>query len=68
MTPKQLVRIFLRTGFVTDHQTGSHVVVRHPDGRRTVMPLHTRELKRGTLIGILKQAGYTVNEFLTLLH
>ena len=65
-TPKQLIRVFLRAEFVVDHQSGSHVVLRHPDGRRTVIALHNRELKRGTLLGIIKQAGYTTQEFLEL--
>jgi len=67
LTPKQLIRIFLRAGFAIDHQTGSHVVLRHPDGRRALIAVHPRELKRGTLVGIIKQAGYTVEDFLELL-
>lgn len=66
--PKELIRIFLRLGFTVDHQTGSHVLLRHPDGRRTVIASHARELKRGTLLGIIKQAGYTSEEFLQLLR
>lgn len=65
-SPKQLLRIFQRAGFYTDHQTGSHLVLRHPEGRRTVIAIHARELKRGTLLGIIKQAGYTAEEFLRL--
>ena len=65
-TPKQLLRIFRQAGFLIDHQSGSHIVLRHPDGRRTVIPYHTRDLKRGTLIEIIKQAGYTIEEFLKI--
>jgi predicted RNA binding protein YcfA (HicA-like mRNA interferase family) len=61
------MRVFHGAGFDTDHQTGSHVVLRHPDGRRTVIALHSRELKRGTLVGIIKQAGYTLEDFMALL-
>ena len=67
VTPKQLIRVFLRAGFVIDHQSGSHVVLRHPDGRRTLIAVHNRELKRGTLLGIIKQAGYSAEDFLELL-
>jgi predicted RNA binding protein YcfA (HicA-like mRNA interferase family) len=56
----------MRAGFMIDHQTGSHVVLRHPDGRRTIIAIHSRELKRGTLHGIINQAGYTVDDFLEL--
>jgi len=68
LTPKQLIRIFHRCGFEVDHQSGSHVVLKHSDGRRAVIAFHNRELKRGTLLGIIKQAGYTVEEFLELLQ
>ena len=66
VTPKQLIRVFLRAGFVIDRQTGSHVVLRHSDGRRALIAVHNRELKRGTLLGIIKQAGYSTEEFLEL--
>jgi len=65
-TSKDLLRVFRRLGFVVDHQTGSHAVLRHPDGRRTVIAVHARDLKRGTVTGIIKQAGFTVEEFLRL--
>ena len=67
-TPKRLVRAFQSLGFVIDHQSGSHVVLYHREGRRAVIALHNRELKRGTLVGIIKQAGYTPEEFLELLQ
>ena len=67
-TPKRLIRVFLHLGFLLDHQTGSHLALRHPDGRRTVIAVHNRELKRGTLLGIIKQAGYSVEEFIELLR
>ena len=67
LTPKQLLRVFLRGGFVVDHQLGSHMTLRHPDGRRTVIPMHNRDLKRGTLSGIIKQAGYSTKDFINLL-
>jgi len=66
-TPKQLIGVFIKTGFSIDHQSGSHVVLRHPDGRRAVIAMHNRELKRGTLMGIIKQAGYTIQEFIDIL-
>ena len=52
-----------RLGFHQARQRGSHVVLRHQDGRGCVVPLH-RELKVGTLAGILRQAGVSVEEFI----
>ena len=51
-----------RLGFAQIRQRGSHVVLRR-GGTGTVVPLH-REVKTGTLAGILRQAGVTQDEFL----
>lgn len=67
LTPKKLSRVFQQAGFLIDHQSGSHMTLRHPDGRRAVVPIHNRDLKRGTLLGIIKQAGYTTGDFAKLL-
>ena len=55
-----------RLGFEQVRQTGSHVVMKKEteEGKiGCVVPLH-RELKVGTLSGILKQAQVTVEEFI----
>ena len=58
LTPRKVLRILKKHGFVKDRQTGSHVIMRHPDsGRRAVVPVHSRDMPRGTLITILKLAG-----------
>lgn len=67
LKPKILLRLLKKQGFEIDSQTGSHVVLKHTDGRRTLIAMHNRDLKRGTLLGIIKQAGYTVTEFIDLL-
>jgi predicted RNA binding protein YcfA (HicA-like mRNA interferase family) len=58
----QLIRALERLGWETVRQRGSHVRLRHPE-RRTflVVPLH-RELKRGTLRGILRDADLDPDE------
>jgi predicted RNA binding protein YcfA (HicA-like mRNA interferase family) len=53
----QLVAVLERLGWQVLRQRGSHVRLRHPDRSVfLVVPLH-RELKKGTLNGILKDAG-----------
>jgi predicted RNA binding protein YcfA (HicA-like mRNA interferase family) len=59
-----------RAGFQLDRIVGSHhVLVYSGDPRRTVtVPVHgNRDLKRGTLRSIIRQAGFTVAEFIALL-
>ena len=51
-----------RLGFVQVRQRGSHVVLRHGE-RGCVVPLH-RELKVGTLAGVLRQAGIVPEAFI----
>lgn len=35
VTAKEVIRILLKKGFVQVRQSGSHIIFRHPDGRRT---------------------------------
>ncbi len=57
----EVVRTLESLGFVVARQRGSHIVMRR-GAVGCVVPNH-RELKIGTLIGILKQAGVTGEEF-----
>ena len=58
---EDLVKSLAKEGCEAKRQTSSHVVVQK-EWRVFSVPLH-RELKKGTLIGILKQAGIEVEEF-----
>lgn len=57
-----VVRALQKLGFVVVRQKGSHVIMRR-GSVGCVVPQH-RELKVGTLSGVLKQAGVTADEFL----
>lgn len=59
----QAVKIFERLGFVVMRQNGSHIVLRK-DSTGCVVPNH-KEIKVGTLAGILRQAGVSADEFLS---
>ncbi len=64
----QVISALERAGFSVDRTTGSHHILRHPARKgRIVVAVHTRELKRGILADIIKQAGLTQEEFRTLL-
>jgi len=65
---EEAVRAFARLGYERDHQTGSHIILRHaaPPHRRLTVPNH-RELSRGTLRALIRQAGLSVEEFVRLL-
>jgi predicted RNA binding protein YcfA (HicA-like mRNA interferase family) len=36
-----------RSGFVVKRQSGSHVILRHPDGRQTYVAMHTKDIPTG---------------------
>ncbi|MBU0569873.1 type II toxin-antitoxin system HicA family toxin [Patescibacteria group bacterium] len=65
--PRNIEKILIEIDFVPRSGKGSHVVFKHSDGRRTVVPCHNRPVRVGTLRAILKQAGITTDEFLKLL-
>jgi predicted RNA binding protein YcfA (HicA-like mRNA interferase family) len=65
LTPAEVIRMLLRNGFrelrstkhrhFTDDKDPPHVVT---------VPHHRRSLKRGTLHSIIRQTGWTLEEFL----
>lgn len=67
VTPRKLVAALLRQGFFRDRQRGSHVMLRHADGRRTIVPLHARDLPIGTLHGILHDLDISAEDLLAML-
>lgn len=57
-----------RAGFELHHVSGSHHVFKHAASNlRVTVPYHKKDLKRGTLLAIIDQAGISVREFLELL-
>lgn len=67
LTSKELVRKFKKIGYIEDRQKGSHIILYHPKlKRRIVVPMHIKDLPRGTLHAIIKQAGLTKEEFVKL--
>jgi predicted RNA binding protein YcfA (HicA-like mRNA interferase family) len=56
----------LRAGFVDVRQSGSHKVLRHPNGRQTYVAMHPGTLPTGTFRKILKQAGLSEDQFRAL--
>ena len=64
---KEVVRILGRIGFQVVRTRGSHVFLRHEDGRVTTVPVHSGEtLGPGLLRSILRDVEMTVDELLKL--
>ena len=69
LTAREVIRGLGRAGFVISRTSGSHCrLIHETDPARTVtVPVHSGDLKRGTLRAIIAQAGLTVAEFLAFL-
>ena len=52
-----------RAGFVIRRQSGSHVVLRHRDGRQTYVAMLPGDIPPGTFRAMLKQANLSEEEF-----
>ncbi len=65
---QEAVRAFARIGYEIDHQTGSHIILRksEPPHRRLTIPNH-KQLAKGTLRGLIREAGISMEEFRALL-
>jgi predicted RNA binding protein YcfA (HicA-like mRNA interferase family) len=64
----KVVRALERAGFTVTRVNGSHHVMRHPDGRTVVVPVHAgQDMPKGTLRNILSIAGMTARELRKLL-
>ena len=65
---RRLLAALQRAGFEVRRQTGSHVILRHPESKRmAVVPQHPGALSPELTISILKQAGLTAEDLRELL-
>lgn len=65
--PRKLIRVFKKLGFEEYKGKGSHVRLRHPDGRWTQVAVHPGPVPTGTLRKIIREAELTREELKKLL-
>jgi len=63
LSGREVLAVLNRLGFVEVHRKGSHVKMKHSDGKTIVFPFHD-EVDRYTLKGALRDAGVNVEDFL----
>ncbi|MBN1586748.1 MAG: type II toxin-antitoxin system HicA family toxin [Candidatus Omnitrophica bacterium] len=68
LSGQEVIAALVKIGYTKDRQKGSHIVLRQDFSpyRRIVVPDH-REIAKGTLRAIIRQAGLTVDVFKELL-
>lgn len=65
--PQRLIAALLKLGFVKYKAKGSHVRLKHPDGRWTQIAVHPGPVPTGTLRKILNQAKLVPEQLTDLL-
>ena len=63
----EFAKVMRKVGYGWDHTEGSHMILFHPSGRRLSVPRH-KELGRGLLRSLIKDAGLSREEFIKLLR
>ena len=69
LKPREVIGALEKAGWYVHRQKGSHLIM-HKAGSSIiiVIPLHTHDLPKGTLRGILSDAELSVEEFIELLR
>jgi predicted RNA binding protein YcfA (HicA-like mRNA interferase family) len=68
LTPQKVIQILEKKGFVLDRIKGSHHIYYNQEmKKRVVVPLNKKDLPKGTLLEILKQAGISKEELSNLI-
>ena len=64
VSPKKMAAILRSLGFQLIRQRGSHAYFKHPDGRATIVPMHSGEdLGKGMIRQILRSVDLSVEEY-----
>jgi predicted RNA binding protein YcfA (HicA-like mRNA interferase family) len=64
LSGREVVRIFESLGWQQARQTGSHIILVKPSHPATLSIPDHREVARGTLRTLIRQAGLTIDEFI----
>jgi len=66
---REFIKVIEKLGFYLDRQKGSHAIYKNSQGNRVVVPIHAgKDLKEGTLLGMLQDVGIDKQTFFDLLQ
>lgn len=69
VTAQELITALEKIGFYSIRQKGSHVRMKHDDGRVVTIPVHARKIiGKGLLLKILRDAELTKEALIELLQ
>jgi predicted RNA binding protein YcfA (HicA-like mRNA interferase family) len=65
ISAQRMISLLQKRGFMVARQSGSHVILKHPDGRRTTVPMHKgSDLGKGLLHRIMADTGLTAEDII----
>ena len=64
LRPQEVIAILIHIGYEIDHHTGSHAILYKAGKVPISVPVHPRDLKKGTLHQIIRNTGLSIDEFL----
>jgi len=67
LSGRQVLAALARLGFVEVHRKGSHLKMKHSDGRIIVFPFHD-QVDRYTLKGALRDADIEIKDFINVIR
>jgi predicted RNA binding protein YcfA (HicA-like mRNA interferase family) len=67
LSGRDVVKVFAKFGWSLARQSGSHMILTHPDHPATLSVPDHREVARGTLRSLIRSANLTVAEFVSAL-
>ena len=69
LSQKKVIKVLEKIGFAQVRQKGSHLFMRHPDGRTTLITVHPGEdIGKGMIRKIINDARITRDEWLELIE
>ena len=68
LRPRDVVSAFSKLGWTVARQSGSHIILTKPGHIATLSVPNHPTVARGTLRGLIRAAGLTVEEFLAALE
>jgi predicted RNA binding protein YcfA (HicA-like mRNA interferase family) len=62
---EDLIKFLKKNGFIEVHKSGSHLTLRNEkSGATLTIPVHRGDIGRGLAVRILKDAGFTIDDYL----
>lgn len=66
LKPREVIKILRKIGFEEERSKGSHIQFFKGEVRVTIA-IPNKDIKKGTLVNIIRQAGLTTEEFIKLI-